>query len=415
MKLTEDDLYRASTQFKHWSFTPSQLAAQRQKTNIQASERVKAAVARQRAQRAKHFDTASASESERNGTPVPTDRQVDCLTVAEEKKLVDTFCEKAIDLGGFFKFPIEVTATGIQFLRRFYLFNSPMTYEPQTISRSAMFVANKTEGHHLTLEKYAAGFPKATTEQVLAPEYLIVQALRFNFDIRHPFRALKGGHLDMIEMARGNITPLPSNPEPALDIHSSMLKLPRKPNGPETNMTVNDLEKRITDAYSHASHILKTAALLTDAYFLYTPSQIWLSAHLLADEPLTLFYLSAKLPSSSPNYPKILATLRSCADLLSSHHSFSSPTTTPAEKQARDKKEKEEVQALIKKLRHCRDPDKMDLVKLNQAQKRDAVDAGGLEESKAKRRKLEREGYQKEADDFWGPELPRRENGAKAG
>ncbi|ORY17636.1 cyclin-like protein [Clohesyomyces aquaticus] len=369
MKLTEDDLYRTSTQFKHWSFTPSQLAAQRLQTNIQASERVKAAVQRQRAQRAKQLDPASASESDRNGTPVPLDREVNCLTVAEEKKLVDTFCEKAIELGGFFKFPIEVTATGIQFLRRFYLFNSPMTYEPQTISRSAMFVANKTEGHHMPLEKYAAGFPKATSEQVLAPEYLLVQALRFNFDIRHPFRALKGGHLDMIEMARGN-------------------------------------------AYTFASHILKTAALLTDAYFLYTPSQIWLSAHLLADELLTLFYLSTRLPPSSPLHSKTLTTLRSCAALLSSHHTFTSPTTSAADKAAKDKKEKEEVQLLIKKLRQCRDPDKLDLVKLNQAQKRDAVDGEGLEEKKAKRRKLEREGYQKEADSFWGPELPRRENGA---
>jgi cyclin H len=123
MKLTEDDIYRSSTQFRNWSFTPAQLAEQRQKTNQQASERVKAAVARQRAQRTKQpqNDTPSASENERNGSGVDTgsntpltagDNEVDCLTVAEEMKLVDTFCDKALELGGvFFKFPHEVTVS----------------------------------------------------------------------------------------------------------------------------------------------------------------------------------------------------------------------------------------------------------------------------------------------------------------
>ena len=100
MKLTEDDIYRMSTQYKHWSFTPEQLAAQRLKTNIQASERVKANVARLRAERARQSENASASESERNGaggesgsnTPIPGDKEVNCLTVAEEMKLVDVFC-----------------------------------------------------------------------------------------------------------------------------------------------------------------------------------------------------------------------------------------------------------------------------------------------------------------------------------
>lgn len=120
MKLNEDDLYRTSSQYKHWSFTSAKLAQLRQKTNIQASERVKANVARQRAQRAKNLDTASASESERantpgfengNGgsTPMPLDKEVDCLTAAEEMKLVDKFCEAALDLGNFIKAPTDVT------------------------------------------------------------------------------------------------------------------------------------------------------------------------------------------------------------------------------------------------------------------------------------------------------------------
>lgn len=298
-------------------------------------------------------------------------------------------------------------------MRRFYLFNSPMTYDPQTISRSIMFIANKSENHHYTAERYASILPNTTPEGVLAPEFTIVQALRFNFDVRHPFRGLKGGHLEMMEMAKGHGAPLPSMEQTAKDMQAAMLSLPRKPGEAAMKVKVEEMEKRVTDAYGFASHILKTSALLTDAYFLYTPSHIWFAAHLLADEPLTLFYLSTKIPTTSPLHIKLLKTLRSCAALLSSHRSFN-PHVSKEEKEAQDKKEKEEVSVLMKKLRQCRDPDKIDLVKLNQAQKRDTLADGELEESKAKRRKLARESHQKEADEFWGPELPKKENGADA-
>jgi len=119
MKLTEDDLYRTSTQYRNWSFTPAQLTAQRQKTNQQASERVRAAHARQRVQRARQVD-GSASDSERNGsgiengdnTPISiAEGEVDCLTVEEEMKLLESFCDRTRDLGDFCKFSAEVTVS----------------------------------------------------------------------------------------------------------------------------------------------------------------------------------------------------------------------------------------------------------------------------------------------------------------
>ena len=115
MKLTEDDLYRNSTQFRNWSFTSQQLAAQRLTTNIQATERVKANVARQRAQRAQQVESDSLSSGVENGSGANTpnalssDREVDCLTADEELKIVDEFCERAIKLGEHCRFPFEVT------------------------------------------------------------------------------------------------------------------------------------------------------------------------------------------------------------------------------------------------------------------------------------------------------------------
>jgi cyclin H len=282
-----------------------------------------------------------------------------------------------------------------------------MTYHGQNISRTAMFVACKAENAMQSVETFSGNFKKATSEQILAPEYLIVQALRFNFEVRHPFRGLKGGHLELMEMARGSYEGPNCLEESmtAADLQMEMLKLPSKKGAAKASM--QELEKRVTEAYGFASHILKTAALLTDAYFLYTPSQIWLAAHFLADEHLTLFYLSLKIPSTSSLHAKLLATIRSCAKLLSSHRSFQATVLPKSEVEANDAKHKDEVKRVIEKLKSCRDPDKVDLVKLNQAQKRDAVLEGGLEENKAKRRKVDRETYQKASDDFWGPELPK--------
>jgi len=112
MKLSEDDLYRTSTQFQHWSFTPASLTAQRINTNHQATARVKANVARQRAQRL--LSAASSSDENTSGanTPLPDRsadvKEVDCLNSDEEMMLVDEFCERALALGTHCGFPNEV-------------------------------------------------------------------------------------------------------------------------------------------------------------------------------------------------------------------------------------------------------------------------------------------------------------------
>jgi cyclin H len=117
MKLSEDDLYRSCTQFQHWSFTTAILAAQRLDTNLQATARVKANVARQRAQRLQQAETDSVSSGVENGsganTPLPdrsTDvKEVDCLRADEELMIVDEFCERALALGTHCGFPTEVS------------------------------------------------------------------------------------------------------------------------------------------------------------------------------------------------------------------------------------------------------------------------------------------------------------------
>jgi cyclin H len=103
-------------------------------------------------------------------------------------------------------------------------------------------------------------------------------------------------------------------------LQKEMLALPIISDGEPSSMTLDELEKRLSNAYAFAAHVLHTIAILADVYFLDTPSHIWLSAHFLADEPVTLFYLGTKAPISSPLYSKLLSTVRSCASIILHTH-----------------------------------------------------------------------------------------------
>jgi cyclin H len=124
--MTEDDLYRASTQYRLWSFTPEKLASLRANTNAVAADHVKAAIKRRREAHSQFSSrdvsatpSAATSDAENNGTsngaggPVripKIDKEVECLTAEEEKKLIDYYCSNCLQmgLGAPLKLPIYV-------------------------------------------------------------------------------------------------------------------------------------------------------------------------------------------------------------------------------------------------------------------------------------------------------------------
>jgi cyclin H len=99
--MTEDVAYRASSQFRLWSFTPATLASLRSSTNANAGERVKAAKKRGKVSiKVEHEDEKKAiSESEKD---------IDYLTVEEELKLVGYICVKTMELADHCGFPTNV-------------------------------------------------------------------------------------------------------------------------------------------------------------------------------------------------------------------------------------------------------------------------------------------------------------------
>lgn len=369
--LSEDDLYRTSTQYRLWSFSPEGLAALRTKTHNIAVRRA------------------------RQYTNAEDDSEPEHLSEEEELRLIQKYTDTLRITADHLKIPQTVKATAAQYLKRFYLSNSCMTYPPKDIYKTVLYLAAKTENAASTVSEYARRI-STEPEMVLAPEYKVMQALRFTLEVRHPFRGLKGVVAELLNAAEGLVGFMIGD-KSGQDVQSEMLKLDmphqadRTPFVPPKSGKVDlkDLQDRVNAAYDAAKKILDTPAMLTDAYFLYTPSQMVLAALHLSDEPLTSHYLGTKFALDSPVRAKVLDTIHTCAEMLTSFDAKSVLT-------------KDERAELEKKLERCRDPSTRDMVKLFQLARQGSEDEDG---EKAKRKKQEREKNRKDGDDFFGPGL----------
>ena len=239
----------------------------------------------------------------------------------------------------------------------------------------------------MSLGTFAAKVPRMTEEDVLAPEFLITQGLRFTFEVRHPFRGLEGGFMELIALADGKGRSLGLN-------DSFMMNLPplssrsRSTSAMVVSMaTSTELKDRIMTAHTAARELLKTSVQLTDAYFLYTPSQIWLAALYVVDEQLARAYLDSKFSPALTGAVRqdqhhkgereeeveegkvinrgefkmrLTSTIHRLATLLRTADvdgEVSNPTGPHLA----------ELKRIDKKLYHCRNPERTDLMALNRS------------------------------------------------
>ncbi|KAG6034688.1 hypothetical protein E4U41_006452 [Claviceps citrina] len=368
---TEDERYRQSSQFRLWSFSPSNLQELRHKTNALAKQQLTARL-----------------------DPVP-----EFLSPEEEARLVKFFTIELIRAAQFCELPTEIRSTAAIFLRRFYITNSVMTYPPTELLKTCLFFGCKAEGFYIRLAKLAEKFPNTTSDQILAGEYLLCQGIRFAFDVRHPFRALEGAVLELRRRVPGE-------------------------------------EARIGNAHGRARDILKFSALVTDAYFHFTPSQIMMASLLMADSGLVDVLLPRPAggeagagaeagaggglddeggPGTGTGtgtgtgigaaaYEKIMTIIEDCRAMLEDE---------PPERMSEYWGTPEIIKSmkpLRKKLQKCRDPDRANLVELQRARREqaatkpgpppsDAVLLAEADARDAKRRRTEA------ADDVFGPAL----------
>lgn len=107
--ITEDDIYRSSTQYRLWSFTKESLASLRSTTNATAAEGVRTAIGSLHAQKKK--DATGNREDHDTKSQLSSAPKVDCLTVDEEQALVGYYCLKAMQFADFYPLPTNVKVT----------------------------------------------------------------------------------------------------------------------------------------------------------------------------------------------------------------------------------------------------------------------------------------------------------------
>ncbi|CAL1696067.1 unnamed protein product [Somion occarium] len=192
---------------------------------------------------------------------------VSFLNADEELLLVKLYAGKVSQLCGHFRFPEEVEATAVTYLKRFYLKNTVMDWHPKNVMLTALFLATKTTNHPIALEHYASHIPRTAPSDVLDLEFLVAQSLGFDFAVWHAHRALWGIWLD--------IQTLP-------------------------DIDMNELRKAYDVALTHVR-----ASRLTDVELIYTPSQIALACLSLASPGLASAWARSKSgsPESSPSSP----------------------------------------------------------------------------------------------------------------
>jgi len=269
---------------------------------------------------------------------------VSFLTPEEEHLLVKLYIGKVSQLCGHFRFPEEVEATAISYLKRFYLRNTVMDWHPKNVMLTALFLATKTTNHPIPLEMYTSAIPKTAPSDVLDIEFLVAQSLDFEFNVWHAHKALWGIYLDIQSL-------------------------------PDDMVDVSELQ----DIYRNAAKHVR-ASRLTDAELIYAPSQIALSSFSVVNPGLARAWALSKGSSA------ILPVIDDITSMIT------------ADGQAPDV---ERVREVDKRLRICKNPEKIVGSKAYLAKK--AADEARDQEKRSK--KAEETRRNMDADDPFGDEL----------
>lgn len=249
-KVSDDDLYRRSTQYRYWSFTPSKLEDLR----ILANKKGLGATQKR---------LEAMDQSTEEAVLIKGKETFPYVSVEEEFLIVTYYARKCRDLANFFHLPSQARSTAIMYLYKFYLTNSAMCYDPQRIMYTCLFLAAKVENSFIGIASFSKAIPRTTPDSILQYEYLIVQSMRFSLRCHHPYQSLYGFYLDIQSLF------------PKLDL------------------------KRLGDSCDKARETVGES-LFTDAVFLYTPPQIALAALWKADDALVEKYLNKKFKDAEP-------------------------------------------------------------------------------------------------------------------
>lgn len=264
--VSDDDLYRNSSQYQIWLYTETELDELKAQANENGRQSAlkKFAEARETLQQEKP-DVFAAHEAEL----LPEIAVL--ISLEEEQKYLHYFSQQIIQICSHFNMPTQVRATAISFFKRFYLVNSVMVYKPKNVVYTIVFLAAKLENYFISIESFCSRLPKVKPADILDLEFIVLLLLKFTLLVHHPYRPLYGFFLDF-----------------------QLVLL--KPEPIEKSLTI-DL---VGNLYDKAKKWLNDEALLSEVSFLFTPPQIALAAMYSCDENITGMYLKKKFLNESP-------------------------------------------------------------------------------------------------------------------
>ncbi|GAC95775.1 hypothetical protein PHSY_003351 [Pseudozyma hubeiensis SY62] len=224
--------YAQTSQGRNWRFSHSKLSSIRSAINASARDRL---------------STLWAEES--SSTSPST---IPFLSVSDELSLITYYLVKVSQIVHALRLPELVEATATTFVKRFYLRNTVMDFHPKNIVITCIFLASKAENYPLNLSDFArklagrqANENRALVEEnrkvVLELEFLVSQSLNFEYGVTGAHRSMYGLLLDIQAMEK--------------------VKVGRE----EVHMLAAEAHGKLGKSR------------LTDAEFVYTPSQIALA------------------------------------------------------------------------------------------------------------------------------------------
>ncbi|KAI5967042.1 hypothetical protein KGF57_000470 [Candida theae] len=258
--ISNDDLYRNSTQYGIWSFTQEELEKAKANANqsgvIAARERFQSAYNKSKSD---HPEAFSKFPNELN------EDMISLLSFEEESAYLEFYIQNVTTTCNFFKMPTQVRLTAASFFKKFYLVNSVMHYHPKNILYTCIFLAAKSENYFISIESFVKALKGVQTSDILNLEFIVLQSLKFTLLVHHPLRPLYGFFLDFQAVLL--------YPDPVMyDVSAN---------------TIGNL-------YNKAKEWLNKYYMLSDIAFLFTPPQIALAAMYDCDRRITDRYLKRK-------------------------------------------------------------------------------------------------------------------------
>eukprot|EP00980_Cylindrotheca_fusiformis_P008794 scaffold1869_cov122-Cylindrotheca_fusiformis.AAC.56 len=270
---------KESSQLQAWIFKPDTLDACRARANRIARKRL---VERQSNDSeaaknhptvecfARHFTKEKYMDEEEG--PLEIDGNP-FLDPSEEALLVSFYASKLPTLiGPMAQIPrlrreSKVPATAVMLLRRFFLSNSVMMFDPKTIMVAAAFLASKVEDAMTDVRYLEEGTQKmnapVTQAEIIPAEISLLAGINFELLCFHPYKAVLAFTEDLrtyLKSDRGkHLVTFPN------DVHRPITGHDLKPMHDAAQLIVNDV-------------------IVSDIPLLYTPAQIGLAALMVANE-----------------------------------------------------------------------------------------------------------------------------------